>query len=86
MTQYFAIWLYARIKEKTGHRLLWLRAIVVTLSAQAIDSVLFFSMAFTGTLPSEAVFEILLVGYVIKVLIGTVSIPFMYLSFKLKKI
>lgn len=86
ITQYFNIWLYATLRAKTGHRLLWLRVAASVLSAQALDSILFFSIAFAGTLSSPEFTHVLWVGYGIKVLIGLASIPLMYLSFKLKKI
>lgn len=86
ITQYFNIWLYATLRQKTGRKFLWARATAAIFSAQAIDSILFFLIAFAGTMPISELTQTLWVGYSLKVAVGLVSIPLLYLSLKFKEI
>jgi len=53
--------------------------------AQSIDGVLFFSTAFIGNLPTTQVFEIMIAGYLLKIIAGLIGAPFLHLSRMLKK-
>jgi uncharacterized integral membrane protein (TIGR00697 family) len=79
VAQNLDIWLYQFIREKTGGKHLWLRNNGSTLVSQFVDSVLFFTIAFFGTVPF--IVSLILTGYFAKLIIALVDTPFIYLSY-----
>lgn len=55
------------------------RLLVIIMVAQLVDSVIFFTIAFWGTLPTGTVVESMLVGYFIKVIICAACMPLILL-------
>lgn len=82
---HFNIWLYDLVKTATKGKLLWLRALLAILTAQAVDSVIFFVIVFFQAVPNHLLLIVLIGGYVVKVALGLVSIPYLYLSGMLRK-
>lgn len=78
--QHFDVWLYHKLHSHTGQRLLWLRNIASTATSQVLDTVLFFTLAFYGTMPNAALLELILVGVFIKWLVALADTPFIYLA------
>lgn len=70
-------WLYATIKRLTGGRLLWVRNIFSDVPSIGLDSVLFVTIAFYGVLPLP---PLILGQLVIKLFMGVIDTPLMYLS------
>ena len=83
IVQHFDVWFYHKISEWTKGRMLWLRNVGSTVTSQILDSLLFFTGAFYGTMPNDVFLEVLLVGMGIKLLIALFDTPFMYLSKKI---
>ncbi|MCS7121358.1 MAG: queuosine precursor transporter [Archaeoglobaceae archaeon] len=67
-------------KKITKNRFLWLRNNASTVVSQAIDTVLFITIAFYGLIPNDVLVAMILTQYLIKVLIALIDTPFMYLS------
>ncbi len=84
ISQLFDIWVYQKIKAKTGEKHLWLRNNASTLISQLIDTVVFTIVAFYGVLDNEIVFAMILPSYVIKVGVSVLDTPFMYIAKKMK--
>ncbi len=84
LAQHFDVWFFHRISEWTKGKHLWLRNTGSTVTSQTIDSVLFFTLAFYGTMPNNVFLEILLVGLTLKILIALLDTPFIYLSKKIR--
>lgn len=84
IAQHFDVWFYHFIHTKTGGRFLWLRNNGSTIVSQALDSVLFFTVAFYGTLPDEKLIELVISGYIMKVIVAALDTPFIYLSYWVK--
>lgn len=82
--QHFDVWFYHRIHEWSKGRWLWLRNIGSTVISQFLDSALFFSLAFYGTMPNNVFLEVIIVGFSLKVLIALLDTPFIYISKKIK--
>lgn len=82
ISQHFDVWLYHFIHEKTKERFLWLRNNLSTIISQALDSTIFYLIAFYGVFPN--LFQIALAGYIVKVAIALCDTPFMYLSKRFK--
>lgn len=85
IAQNFDVWFYHYIQEKTKGKYLWLRNNGSTVTSQLIDSFVFFSIAFYGTMANSDLLEIILTGYLIKLIVAALDTPFIYLTYKLKK-
>lgn len=70
-------YIFARLKRYTAGKHLWMRNAFSSLPAMAIDSVLFVTLAFYGTMEILPLITGLIV---IKWIIGILDIPFMYLA------
>jgi uncharacterized integral membrane protein (TIGR00697 family) len=65
-------------KRLTNGRYLWLRNNASTVVSQAIDTVLFVTIAFGGTLPADVIWNMLGTQYAAKLLIAAADTPFVY--------
>jgi uncharacterized PurR-regulated membrane protein YhhQ (DUF165 family) len=68
----------ARMKVLTQGRYLWTRTIGSTVFGQAVDSLLFYPIAFVGIMSNELVFTILWHNWLFKVLWEVLLTPFTY--------
>jgi uncharacterized integral membrane protein (TIGR00697 family) len=68
----------ARMKVLTQGRWLWTRTIGSTLVGQGVDTVLFVTIAFAGTLPWSLFWSIIISNYVFKCGLEAVMTPFTY--------
>jgi len=68
----------ARIKILTHGRWLWLRTIGSTLVGQAVDTLLFVTIAFAGTFSAALLWNIVVSNYVFKVGVEAVMTPVTY--------
>ena len=85
-SQTIDVFLYHFIWSKTGNgpKMLWLRNNGSTLISQAVDTVVFVTLAFWGTYPTEVFISILWTTYVFKAIVALADTPFIYLARKLK--
>lgn len=65
----------AKLKVKTEGRFLFLRAIGSTIAGEAVDSVIFYPLAFWGIWPTDLVFKVMVSNYVLKVLWEVLASP-----------
>ena len=65
---------------------MWLRNNGSTLTSQAIDTILFTSIAFWGVYPPKVFLSILISTYLFKAVVAILDTPFMYLARKIKPI
>ncbi len=87
VSQNWDVWVFHRIKDETDGEKLWLRNLGSTVTSQAIDTVLFVTVAFgvaplvlPGSPQSASALGGLIVGqYVLKLLIAVLDTPFVYL-------
>lgn len=70
--------LLSRIKILTEGRFLWIRTIGSTLVGEGIDTVIFITLAFWGTLPSGVLGQMILFQYAFKVAYEVAITPFTY--------
>jgi uncharacterized integral membrane protein (TIGR00697 family) len=75
-SQYHDVWSFHIWRKWTAERHLWLRNTASTVVSQFIDTVIFITIAFYGTMP---VFPLIKGQYFIKVLIAVLDTPFVYL-------
>jgi hypothetical protein len=57
----------AKMKLVTEGRFLWMRTIGSTIAGEAVDSLIFYPLAFLGLWPTELVLQVLVSNYVLKV-------------------
>lgn len=67
-------------RRKPGKRTLWIRNNFSTMVSQAIDTVIFTSIAFIGVYPKDVVVSIMVSTYVLKWIVAICDTPFMYLG------
>ena len=63
---------------------MWLRNNGSTLTSQAIDTVIFTTVAFWDVYPRNVFFSILITTYVFKAIVALLDTPFMYLARKIR--
>ena len=65
-------------KKFTKGKHLWLRNNASTMTSQAVDTVLFVTIAFIGTLDFSVLINMIMTQYVVKILIALVDTPLVY--------
>ena len=76
ISQFNDVYLYHWIKKKTKGKHLWLRNCGSTLVSQALDTVIFITIAFYGLFP---ILPMMIGLYVVKVLVALIDTPFLYI-------
>lgn len=69
----------ARMKVATRGRFLWMRTIGSTLAGQAMDSLVFMTLAFAGAIPSSGLASAIITQWLAKSAYEAVATPFTYL-------
>ena len=69
----------AKMKIATNGRWLWARTIGSTVIGQGLDSLLFITIAFVGTIPTAGLAEAIVTQWLIKVAYETLATPLTYL-------
>lgn len=86
ISQLFDVHLFHKLKQLTKGKHLWLRNNGSTFMSQLIDSVIFITIAFAGTMPIGALLTMMATQYLVKLVIALGDTPFIYLTVKwLKK-
>lgn len=86
ISQLFDVHLFHKLKELTKGKHLWLRNNGSTLTSQLLDSVIFITIAFAGTMPLGALLTMMATQYLVKLVIALGDTPLIYLTVKwLKK-
>lgn len=80
LSQNLNVRLYIYLKENFYRLNLWMRANVSNLVAQALDSFIFFIIAFWGVVPPDNIAEVIGTSLVIKVLYMALASPLLYLN------
>jgi uncharacterized integral membrane protein (TIGR00697 family) len=68
----------AKMKIMTSGRFLWMRTIGSTIVGEAVDSLIFYPLAFAGVWPKEQVIAVMMSNYALKVGWEVVNTPFTY--------
>lgn len=78
VSQLFDIWAFERISIATNGKMLWLRNNGSTMLSQLIDTMIFYTIAFYGLMPTEALLTLMVGTYVLKLMIAVIDTPFVY--------
>lgn len=68
----------AKMKVITNGRLLWTRTIGSTVAGEAVDSIIFYPVAFYGFWPNELVIQVMITNYILKVSWEVIATPLTY--------
>lgn len=74
------IFLFEKIKKRTGGKMLWLRNNVATIISQCIENFLFYVIAFAGIYSMKDLVQMTLVCCAIEIVVSIVDTPFLYLA------
>ncbi len=85
ISQHHDVFAFHFWRKKTRARFLWLRNNASTMVSQALDTGLFITIAFWGTVPTGILANMLLTQYLIKLAIAACDTPFCYLLVGLLK-
>ncbi len=70
--------LLSKLKVATNGKLLWLRTILSTVIGEGLDSVIFITISFAGTMERQALLQMILFQYLFKVAYEIVCTPLTY--------
>jgi len=76
------IYLFEKIKQKTGGRYLFLRNNIATIVSQCIENYLFYVIAFLGIYSMSDILFMTLTCCVIEIIVALLDTPFLYIAVK----
>lgn len=76
-SQSWDVFVFHTLKNKTGEKHKWLRNNVSTMTSQIIDTAIFITIAFYGSVPNIVV--MILSQYIIKLIYAAIDTPFFYM-------
>ena len=79
VSQHHDVFAFHLIRRLTNTRHLWLRNNASTVVSQALDTVLFVTIAFAGTVPGGVLWNIMITQYVLKLIIAALDTPVVYI-------
>lgn len=79
VSQTHDVWSFHFWRHKTGGKHLWLRNNVSTMTSQLIDSVIFVTVTFYGSMPNDALVTMIITQYMVKLVIAVLDTPFCYM-------
>lgn len=84
-SQSIDVFLYHYIWHKTGKgsTKLWMRNNFSTLTSQAVDTIIFTTIAFWGRYPAKVFINILLTTYFFKAIVALIDTPYIYIARKI---
>lgn len=80
ISQFHDVWAFDFWKTKTRGRMLWFRNNASTMVSQALDTVVFCTVAFWGLFPTPEFLQILVSTYILKFIVAVADTPFVYLA------
>ena len=83
ISQNLDVTVFHRLKERHGEKKLWIRNNASTMISQLVDTTIFISIAFYGTIPFTALLGLILTQYAFKFVIAILDTPLVYLLVKL---
>lgn len=83
LSQHHDVFAFHFLKNKTKGRLLWLRNCASTMVSQAIDTVVFCTIALWGVFDTNIWLQILTTTYFLKWFVAVIDTPFIYLAKRL---
>ena len=85
LSQGHDVWAFHFWKKRTQGKWLWLRNNASTMVSQLLDSVVFTTLAFYGTVPTNVFWQLVISTYVLKFLVAALDTPFVYWAQHMKR-
>lgn len=82
VSQNLDLYVFHKIKEKTGESKLWLRNNVSTLISQLVETILFSILAFGGNVPAGGWAGLFIGQYLIRIILTLADTPLVYAGVK----
>lgn len=79
VSQIVDVWVFHRIKRRTGNKHLWLRATGSTLVSQLVDSYIVLSIAFGQYFTWQQILAFGMISYIYKITVAILLTPMIYL-------
>lgn len=79
------VYLFSKLKEKSGGRLLWLRNNVSTILCNCLENFGFIWLAFVGIYDTETILTIAISTSAIEAIVALCDTPFLYLAGRIKR-
>ncbi|MBF6634398.1 MAG: queuosine precursor transporter [Planococcus sp. (in: Bacteria)] len=83
ISQNLDVTIFHKLKERHGESKLWVRNNASTMASQLVDTTIFITIAFYGTMPTSALLGMIATQYVFKWLVAAADTPLVYLLVKL---
>ncbi|VEF48904.1 putative integral inner membrane protein [Bacillus freudenreichii] len=83
ISQNLDVTVFHRLKKKHGEKKLWIRNNASTMVSQLVDTTIFIAIAFYGTMPTSALFALILTQYSFKFVVAILDTPLVYLLVRL---
>lgn len=78
ISQNLDVFVFDRLKKKHGAKKLWLRNNASTMASQLIDTTIFITIAFAGTVPFAVLLAMIATQYVVKFIATIATTPLVY--------
>lgn len=85
ISQHLDVTIFHHFKKRHGDSRLWIRNNASTMISQLVDTSIFITVAFYGTLPTTVLVSMIATQYVFKWIVAVVDTPVVYLLVKLCK-
>lgn len=90
MAMYFVanicdVYLYNKLKDKTGDKMMWLRNNISTIICNCLENFLFIFFAFVGIYSTKEIIMIALSTSIIEMVVAICDTPFLYIAKKVQK-
>lgn len=82
-SQSWDVFIFHKLKNKTGDKHKWIRNNASTMTSQIIDTAIFITIAFIGTVPN--IITMIFSQYLIKLIYAVIDTPFFYLLTRKRK-
>ncbi|ANU24543.1 queuosine precursor transporter [Planococcus donghaensis] len=83
ISQNLDVTIFHKLKNKHGNSRLWLRNNASTMASQLVDTSLFITIAFYGTMPTSVLLGMIVTQYIFKWIVAVADTPVVYLLVKL---
>lgn len=78
------VWLFSRLKQKSGGKKLWLRNNVSTILCNCLENFGFIGLAFAGIYDVQTILTIAVSTSIVEAIVALCDTPFLYLAGKVK--
>lgn len=83
ISQHLDVTIFHKLKQRHGDSKLWIRNNASTMVSQLVDTALFITIAFYGTMPIGALLGMIVTQYIFKWIVAGMDTPLVYLLVKL---